>query len=196
MFNQEWSAIHGGTEIRGITKFWLKLSPILAKPFISLRISPNIVTTLSLFSALPLIFAPKMWIWVLVSLILDGLDGTIAILSKKITKFGAALDSIADRAVEFIWIVALYKNGVNLIVLGFFLGGAWLQEYLRARAGGLGIRNISVVTISERPVRAIFILMAIIFFRFSGPILSAATVVQLLALMQLFRAYKMEFKAN
>jgi hypothetical protein len=38
------------------------------------------------------------------------------------------------------------------------------QEYLRARAGGVGLTQIGVVTLAERPVRASFIFIALVAF--------------------------------
>ena len=41
---------------------------------------------------------------------------------------------------------------------------AFAQEYLRARAGGLGLTEVGVVTIAERPVRASILFVALIAF--------------------------------
>ena len=39
---------------------------------------------------------------------------------------------------------------------------AQTQEYIRARLGGLGVSEIGVVTVSERPVRASFLAVALV----------------------------------
>jgi hypothetical protein len=43
---------------------------------------------------------------------------------------------------------------------------AWLaaysQEYMRARAGGLGVQEVGVVTIAERPIRASLVFIVLI----------------------------------
>jgi CDP-diacylglycerol--glycerol-3-phosphate 3-phosphatidyltransferase len=41
---------------------------------------------------------------------------------------------------------------------------AAIQEYLRARSAGLGLTDVGVVTISERPVRASILFIALIGF--------------------------------
>lgn len=46
-----------------------------------------------------------------------------------------------------------------LLVIAVF---SLVQEYLRARAGGLGMSQVGVVTFAERPVRASFIFIALI----------------------------------
>jgi hypothetical protein len=58
-------------------------------------------------------------------------------------------------------VLALYKLGAPILALCLVLTLASTQEYLRARAGGLGFVEIGVVTIAERPVRAslIFIIL-------------------------------------
>jgi hypothetical protein len=43
---------------------------------------------------------------------------------------------------------------------------AWLaaysQEYMRARAGGLGVQEVVVVTIAERPIRASVVFIVLV----------------------------------
>lgn len=51
---------------------------------------------------------------VIIALILDGLDGTVAILRNQVSLRGAVLDSTADRVVEVAWLVALWRCGVPL----------------------------------------------------------------------------------
>ena len=104
-------------------------------------------------------------LWIALSLICDGLDGTIAILKGTNSRFGAVLDSALDRSTEFFWLLALYQIGIQdwLLIIFFLISS--LQEYLRARAGGAGFTSVGVVTWSERPVRAIFIFMTLIAYQ-------------------------------
>jgi CDP-diacylglycerol--glycerol-3-phosphate 3-phosphatidyltransferase len=189
MSESEWSAKHGNVEIKGFVKGWIALSKFLAWPFIKLRLKPNVITTLSIVVSIPLIFSPELWWLVLISLILDGIDGRVALETNSSTKFGAIYDSIADRIVEFIWISALITLGVNLKIATTLLILGWTQEYLRARVGGLGYREIGIVTIGERPTRAIFILLALIFTGFKLQIISIALIVQIISLSLLARHF-------
>jgi len=194
LFKDDWSALHGDVEIKGVTKYWLSVAQLLIKPFVLFRISPNFVSLLSLLSSLPLVVTPNYWWLILLSLVLDGIDGSLAIVTTKTSKFGAALDSILDRCVEFIWAVALYKVGIHLGLLAVFIGAAWSQEYLRARAGGLGVKRVSKVSLSERPVRAIFILLAVAFSHWSALIIVIATIFQLTGFLQIFRTLNKDLK--
>jgi archaetidylinositol phosphate synthase len=165
-FFDEWSRLHGGVEVNGIIRIWLSISFSLVKVLAVLRITPHALTTLSLaFAFAFLYFAQYPWAlsFLLLSLMMDGLDGSLAIYREKSTLFGAALDSTVDRVSEFLWVLGLIKIGIPArFVLAIWLLG-FIQEYLRARAGGLGVRDISQVTPTERPVRASFIFAIFIF---------------------------------
>jgi phosphatidylglycerophosphate synthase len=98
------------------------------------------------------------------SLLSDGIDGSLAIISNKASKWGAALDSILDRTTEVFWVLAFISIGGDeyLVICAAVL--AFAQEYLRARAGGLGLTEVGVVTIAERPVRASILFVSLIAF--------------------------------
>ena len=51
---------------------------------------------------------------------------------------------------------------LNLLIAVLIL--STVQEYLRARAGGVGVVEVGVVTYAERPVRASFVFIALIAF--------------------------------
>ena len=192
MSTERWSELHSDVEVKGIVKYWFIVSKYLAWPFIVLRISPNIISFSSILISLPLIFDRSLWWLVIVALILDGIDGRVAIERKMESKLGSLIDSISDRVSEFIWALALYMAGLNGFLLSIFICCAWVQEYLRARAGGLGYRKIGLVTISERPTRAIFIALVLAMAKFELPILILATIVQLISLITITRKIKKE----
>ena len=95
------------------------------------------------------------------SLLLDGIDGSVAIIGEKTTKYGALLDSVADRIVEVFWLLGLYIVGAPWQPILIIWLAAYLQEYMRARSNSLGVTEIIIVTWSERPVRASLIFIAI-----------------------------------
>jgi phosphatidylglycerophosphate synthase len=164
-FFGQWSALHGGAQIKGIVRAWLTISFALCRSLSKLRITPNGLTYISLvFAGFYLYFIDSHWAiaFLVLSLMADGLDGTLAIITGRVTRWGAALDSVVDRIVESLWAIGLFHLGAPWqFVLAAWLA-AFSQEYMRARAGGLGIQEIGVVTISERPVRATFIFIALI----------------------------------
>lgn len=96
---------------------------------------------------------------VLVSGLLDLLDGALARFTKQTTKFGAILDSTVDRVSEaaifcglLIWYV---PEGVALEAAAIFVAliGSFLVSYIRARAEGLGLEcRVGLFTRAERVI--------------------------------------------
>ena len=184
MMNREefflhWSRLHGDAQVRGIVRWWLVISFRIASLLRRLHITANamtligVVISISLVTtllggrseeSLPLLVSLSLLV---ISLAADGIDGSLALLTGKESRLGAALDAIADRVVEALWAYTFVLIGADFRVVMV----AWLiaqtQEYIRARLGGLGISEIGVVTLCERPVRAsilaIFMVIAIIY---------------------------------
>lgn len=166
-FNQSWSKLHGDAQITGVVKGWLRISYTLVKPLAKMRITPNFLTLLGLvFGILLYLNALSNWaiFFLVLSLICDGIDGSLAIITSKSSKWGAILDSVADRLTEIFWGLTFIAIGAdqNLVIAALLI--AAVQEYLRARSAGLGLTNVGVVTISERPVRASILFVALIAF--------------------------------
>ena len=160
-----WSELHGGAKIRGIVKGWLAISYAISRPLVSLKISPNLISLIGVFASV-LTYSQARHNYCIaflgISLLSDGIDGTVAILSGKASKRGAMFDAICDRVSEVFWALAFYKLGAPAWVIGAAFVFAFTQEYARARIAGLGDYRIDVVTIAERPVRASFLAVAII----------------------------------
>lgn len=167
-FFATWSGLHGGAQIVGIVKAWLSISYYAVKPLAKIGVTANNLTILGLFFGI-LVYLNSGTIWAIVflvfSLIFDGIDGSLAILKGQSSRLGALLDSVVDRATELFWFLALYKLGINVYFLLFIFTLASVQEYIRARAGGLGFTEVGVVTPTERPVRASFIFVILIAFQ-------------------------------
>jgi len=137
-----WSKLHGDAKVAGIVKAWLIISFALVKPLSKLKFTPNILTLLGLFFGILLyINAQSPWaaLLLVLSLTCDGIDGSLAILTSKFSKWGALLDSAVDRITEVFWLLTLYKIGADIKLLLAIAVFASVQEYLRARAGGLGM---------------------------------------------------------
>jgi archaetidylinositol phosphate synthase len=182
-FYLAWSKLHGDAKIAGIVKGWLSISFSTSKALARIRITPNALTILGLvFGVLLYMNANAIWapLILVISLICDGVDGSLAIITGKSSKWGALLDSVVDRLTEFFWILALYSLGVDSKILIAVLILASAQEYLRARAGGVGLTQVGVVTLAERPVRASFVFVALVAFNLNLEILNQITFVWLI----------------
>ena len=87
--------------------------------------------------------------------------------------------TVVDRITEVFWVLALYKIGADLYLLIAVAVFALLQEYLRARAAGLGLAELGIVTFAERPVRASFIFVSLIAWQLKMPIINQITLLWL-----------------
>jgi phosphatidylglycerophosphate synthase len=194
-FFATWSKLHGDAKIEGLVKVWLQISFAVVKPLSKLRITPNFLTLAGLLTAIALWQFANNWtaaLFLTFSLFFDGIDGSLAIVSRVTSKFGAFTDSFIDRLSEFFWALALYKLGAPAILVFIALLATFTQEYLRARAGGLGYEEVGIVTICERPVRASLIFIAIVAnflnFHFVTAISIIWVAMQFVALLQLTRS--------
>jgi phosphatidylglycerophosphate synthase len=92
---------------------------------------------------------------VALSAVLDGVDGAVAVLAGRTSRWGHLIDSLGDRVSEACFGAALGLAGAPWALCVVAAGLGWLQEYARARAGAGGVSDILVVTLGERPVRVI-----------------------------------------
>jgi len=178
-----WSKLHGDAKVSGIVKGWLSISFTVSKALAKMRVTPNALTILGLVFGI-LLYMNSNSIWapliLVISLICDGVDGSLAIITRQSSKWGALLDSVVDRLTEVFWVFALYSLGVDSKILITVLILASTQEYLRARAGGVGLKQVGVVTVAERPVRASFIFITLVAFNLNLEILNQVTFVWLI----------------
>lgn len=159
-----WAELHGGYD-PGASRLaggWLRLVYVAARR--CARLSPSGVTALGLAVALivPALaagYGSGRWLLlaaalaVLVSGFLDSLDGAVAVLTGRETRFGSVLDSVADRVADSGYVLALWLLGAPGWTCALGAGLAGLQEYARARAAAVGMPEIGVVTVWERPTR-------------------------------------------
>ena len=166
-FNRRWSELHGGVEIQGVISGWLRISYAIARFLGFFRVTPNIVTTVGLIASIAIYFTSytsQLIALVLFSLICDGVDGSLAIYRSRESKFGELYDSVADRISEAFWLVGASFVGVPVRwAIAIWVLSA-TQEYARARLASLGYAEIGVVTPTERPVRAIFVIAVTVLF--------------------------------
>jgi phosphatidylglycerophosphate synthase len=92
---------------------------------------------------------------ILISTLTDGIDGCVAALTDRATKFGFVLDSVVDRASDGLFLWALVRAGGDsrlAVAAGCALAAL---EYTRSRAGNAGFGEIGVITVGERATRTI-----------------------------------------
>ncbi len=135
---------------------WVEEVPV---PFLyHLALTPNHLSITGLVLSLLTIPAYSYSLWlggvgVLVSGVIDTLDGGLARKAGQQTRSGAFLDSVLDRYSDFsaifgIWLYFLFhpihhQNNLITALLFLFLAGSYLVSYSRARGEGLGL-SVSV----------------------------------------------------
>ena len=113
---------------------WLTLAYTLARPLAARGVSPDALTAWGvLVSAAVAAVAAAGGRWPLVAVgivvvagLLDNLDGAVAILSGRTTRWGYVLDSLADRLSDAAYLLALWFLGAPgpVCVAGGFADGA------------------------------------------------------------------------
>jgi len=164
---QQWSTLHGGARPTGIVGGWLAVVHVVASPLARLRVPPDVVTLigLAIACAAPLLAARggagvlAAALIVALSGLIDSLDGAVAVMSGRTSRWGAVLDAVADRISDAAFVAALWVVGApaGLCLAALLL--CWLQEYARARAGAAGLTEVGVLTVNERPTRVVVVVM-------------------------------------
>lgn len=164
-FLERWSALHGGFDARSSVWVdgWLRLAYAAARPLAARGVAPDVITVGGLAvsaAAVPLAGRARRWpllagTVVVASGLVDNLDGTVAVLTDRATRFGYVLDSVADRLSDAAYLVALWRLGARPGLCVGAGGALGLLEYTRARAGNAGMGEIGVVTVGERATRIV-----------------------------------------
>ena len=168
-----WSTLHGGFDPRSAfwPRTWLGLTYRLGRPLARHNVPPDGVTALGVVvTALALLPAAAGGAWpllaivvVVVSGLLDNLDGCVAVLLNRTTRWGYVLDSLADRVCDALYLLTLWLAGAPAGVCVGAAGAIVLLEYGRARATGAGFDEIGLVTVGERPTRIVVTCFGLLF---------------------------------
>ena len=168
-----WAGLHGGVDPRTSSapvETWLRISYRIGRLLARIRVRASMVTTAGLVCNLlvPAVTVQHQY-WplvaaglILLSGLLDTLDGAVAVITNRVTRLGYVYDSVADRLGEAAWVLALWLIGAPGWLAVLVGGLAWLHEYIRARATAAGMSEIGVVTIGERPSRLILIVIGLV----------------------------------
>lgn len=155
----QWARLHGTQPPHGLVRIWLRIAFVISTPFT--RLNPNAITGFGLVLMIAAIYlaASDASNYFLASLlvlfvgIVDSLDGIVAVRTSKISSWGAFLDAVVDRFIDVgigILLIALGAP-VEFAVLAFAI--AFVHEYMRAKASGIGVRGAGVITPAEKPTR-------------------------------------------
>jgi CDP-diacylglycerol--glycerol-3-phosphate 3-phosphatidyltransferase len=138
-----------------------------------LKVTPNQVTiagTVLNMAAAALVVVDHLvyaGIVFLVAGCFDMLDGALARLAKKVTPFGAFLDSTLDRVSEGVilaaiaYLLAVQGRSIDAALVVLALLGSILVSYTRARAESLGLE--CKVGLMSRPERVILVALGLFF---------------------------------
>ncbi|MDH7485004.1 MAG: CDP-alcohol phosphatidyltransferase family protein [Anaerolineae bacterium] len=177
---------------------WI-LEPI-ARFFIRLGLSPNDVTILGLLlisgvaALLALGYLRLAGVLMLIGAGADGVDGTMARMLGRSSRFGAFLDSTLDRYSEAVTLFGLFVyflrqgNQEALILLYVAIVGSLMVSYTRARAEGVGLEcQEGFLT---RVERVIVLMIALIVGQVRIGLWLLAILSQLTALQRIYVVWK------
>ena len=154
-----WAQLHGTQSPKGLVRVWLRIAFLLSTPLT--KFNPNLITAFGpvlMGAAIYFASSPNRnyflaSITVLVVGLVDSFDGMVAVRTSKTSSWGAFLDGIVDRLIDV-------GIGILLIVLGapvelavLAMSIALIHEYMRAKASGIGYREVGVITPAEKPTR-------------------------------------------
>jgi phosphatidylglycerophosphate synthase len=160
----------------------------LAEFLAKMGIHPNFITLFSFLitsSGVIWILLKKpliAFIWFLLSAPLDAVDGYVARISGKVSRFGAFLDSTLDRITDSLLFLSLIfvfgEDPFSFFFLSLSLVSAYLISYMRARVEGLG-ENLMEGLMSRYPRFVGFLILLLvwgifgeIWFKFLLPVYS------------------------
>ncbi len=119
---------------------------------------------------------------------MDAIDGTLARLQGEETRFGAFVDSYADRIAEIVLVSGLMLGGYSNLLAGvLFLSTSLLISYARARAEALAV-DMAGIGLMERAERLILLIIGMLMWSLdsrsldiillAGSLLNIVTVLQ------------------
>ncbi len=146
---------------------------VSAKIFVELGVKPNYITIFSLLFAFLSFLSIYLYhniilyvLFILLSGLMDILDGAVARLSGKVSKTGAFLDSTLDRISDALIIFPLFYLGFPVEWVVYLIVVSLLISYTRARGESLGFKMEGIGLI-ERAERILFIILIIISYMFN-----------------------------
>lgn len=157
-----WERLHG-EDVSGnrLAVGWIRLVHVLARPVS--WIAPDALSALGVAAAAGAVAAAWTgWVWaalalVVVSGLLDGVDGAVALRTGRARPLGAVVDAVADRLADLCLVAVLVALGGDALLAAVVAAAVLLHEYARARAQGVGMASAGAITVAERPTRVILV---------------------------------------
>lgn len=156
----------------GIGRGAMRIINAMVRALAGAGIPPNVLTMIGVMINLAcgVLFGFGEFFWagivLIVANLFDMLDGNVARLSGRVTRYGSFLDSTLDRLSDmgaFLGIIVFYaRDGEQHSVLNVFLAGTGmiasvLVSYTTARSEGLGVKaNVGFL---QRPERVVLLII-------------------------------------
>jgi len=150
----------------------MRIINAMVRGLASLGIPPNVLTSIGVTINLGcgVLFGLGEFFWagivLIVANLFDMLDGGVARLTGRVTKYGSFLDSTLDRLSDmgcFIGIMVFYArltpqhSTLNVLLAGIGMVASVLVSYTTARSEGLGVRaNVGFL---QRPERVVLLII-------------------------------------
>jgi len=174
---RDWADLHLTQPPSGFVGGWLRTMAAIARPLARAGVSPNTVTVAAFVVAVATIPLAGIDGWVgpaaacvalIVSGLLDALDGAVAVQAGRTSKVGflldSALDRLSDAALAVALAIAADDPAAGELAIAT-VAATWWLEYVRAR-GSLATASLTpaspttgpatqVITPGERPTRMI-----------------------------------------
>ena len=118
---------------------------------------------------------------VLIAGFFDILDGALARRTKRVTRFGAFLDSTLDRLSEAVILLGILvlqareQSLAGILLAGIALTGSLLVSYIRARAEALGLE--CEVGLFTRPERVVVLALGLLLSHFDYALVVALVII-------------------
>ncbi|MCH4814776.1 MAG: archaetidylinositol phosphate synthase [Saccharolobus sp.] len=141
----------------------------LAKTLAKFGISANFITFLGLIFAIVYYFEIMRTntalgiVFLVISAIMDGIDGELARISNTASPLGSFLDSTLDRIEDILYISAFIFLGFTSYLVAIAVGLSLTISYIRAKAESLGLK-MEGRGIIERGERIIFVFIILLFY--------------------------------
>ncbi|MFB7090499.1 YhjD/YihY/BrkB family envelope integrity protein [Streptomyces sp. NPDC056296] len=165
-----WARLHQGHDPSGsvLASAWVVLAQRCARTRLLRAVPPDLLSLggpLAAAAAVGLAFGGGLWpvascALVVLSGLLDGLDGAVAVTTGRARPLGAVVDATADRIADLLLVAVLYALGAPASWCVAAATVALLHEYLRARAVAAGMRGVGALSVAERPLRVVLCAVA------------------------------------
>ena len=159
-----------------------------------LGLSPNALTVIGFGIAVIAAVAAAQQRWVLAGLLVivggvfDLFDGALARATNRVSRVGAFLDSVFDRAGEAVlfvgigWACVRANFDAGAILAGAAMAASFMVSYVRAKSESLGFTpgtGMANVGLAPREVRLVIVTIGLLLTGLNGGVVTPITVVGL-----------------